>query len=236
MMKSSTLLAKKEREEIFKLFVRKRMLKFNEIEKILNIRSNTLSYHLDMMVKDNVLEKDGEYYKLTKEAEQIIPFFSHVTGKEKGPLTVIISAVTRKNKICLLRRAKRPYQGYWGMIGGKLRLDESIKDCAIREVKEETGLDCEFEGIRGVLHERVKDNGDVKHAFVLFLCELTTKGKDLNSGDEGDIEWFDLDKLPAKLIPSDGLMIKELLDKKFAYKEVIMTEDETGELTEMDVK
>jgi len=235
-MKSSTLLSKKEREKIFELFVKKRMIKFNEIEKNLNIRSNALSYHLDMMMKDNLLEKDGEYYKLTKEAEQIIPFFAHVTGKEKGPLTVIISAVVKKNKICLLRRAKRPYQGYWGMIGGKLRLEESIKGCAVREVKEETGLNCEFEGIRGVLHERVKNDGDVKHAFVLFLCELSTKHEDLNSGDEGDIEWFDLNNLPAKIIPSDKLMIKELLDKKFAYKEVIMNEDETGELTEMEVR
>ncbi len=229
-------LAKKEREEIFNLFVKKRMLKFNEIEKILNIPSNSLSYHLNAMLKEKILEKDGEYYLLTKEAEQMIPFFAHITGKEKGPLTVIVAAITNKNKICLLRRAKRPYQGYWGMIGGKLRLNESIEECALREAKEETGLDCSFEGIRGVLHERVKEKDLVKHAFVLFLCELSTKKTDLNHGEEGELDWFDLNNLPAKIIPSDTLMIKELLDKRFTYKEVMMTDKGNGELTDMKVK
>ncbi|OYT32418.1 hypothetical protein B6U93_01960, partial [Candidatus Woesearchaeota archaeon ex4484_78] len=177
-MKSNTLLAKKEREDIFKLFIKKKMLKFNEIEKNLKLRSNKLSYHLDMMVKDNILEKDNEYYKLTKKAEQMLPFFAHLTGKETGPLTVIVAAIKNKERICLLKRVKRPYQGYWGMIGGKLRMNESIKDCALRETKEETGLDCEFNGVKGVLHERVKDNGDVKHAFVIFLCELESKSEE----------------------------------------------------------
>ncbi|HDD70768.1 MAG TPA: NUDIX domain-containing protein [Candidatus Woesearchaeota archaeon] len=234
-MKSNTTLAKKEREDIFKLFIKKRMLKFNEIEKSLELKSNTLSYHLDMMIKDGLLEKDDEYYKLTKKAEQMLPFFAHLTGRETGPLTVIVAAVKHKNKICLLRRVKRPYQGYWGMIGGKLKMKESIKDCAIREAKEETGLDCEFKGVRGVLHERVKEGDEIKHAFVIFLCELESKSEEFTSGEEGQLAWFNLDELPAKIIPSDGLMIKEMLQEGISYKEVIMEDDGTGELTGMKV-
>jgi 8-oxo-dGTP diphosphatase len=234
-MKENTALSKKEREEIFRLFLKKKMIRFNEIEKKTKIKSNTLSYHLDLMIKENFLQKNSEYYELTEEGKKKIPFLAHITGKEQGPLTVVISAITNKNKICLLRRANRPYQRYWGMIGGKLKLEESIEEGALREVKEETGLDCNFQGIRGIMHERVKNKKAIKHSFILILCELKCEEEKLQKGDEGEIEWFSFEKLPAKIIPSDKIMIEKLLKKEFSFKEIILTENEDEELTEIEI-
>ena len=226
---------RKERENIFELFIKKHKLKFSEIEREIKIRSNNLNYHLKKMINENLLEKKEDYYYLTIEAEKIMPFFAHLTGKEQGPLTIITAAIINKERICLLKRDKRPYKGYWGLIGGKVMMNESIKECALREVKEETYLDCKFDKLVAVLNERVMENGEIKHAFNIFFCKVIAKNKEVNCSDEGELKWFSLKKLPSNIIPSDKLMIKELMHKKFCFKEIVI-EEKDAELIKMRVE
>ena len=68
-MRYTGSLAKKEREQIFSLFVDKRSLKFSQIEKSIKIRSNLVAYHLDRMRKEGLLKKDGEQYSLTPKSK-----------------------------------------------------------------------------------------------------------------------------------------------------------------------
>lgn len=215
-----------ERKQVFELFLKNHCLRFSDISSALTIRSNMVAYHLEQMIKDQVLEKDGDdYYRLTKKAEEMLPFFAQMTGKEIGALPVIIAAIIKGDKICLLKRNKRPYLGYWGMIGGKVKMHESIAETAVREAKEETGLDCEFESINAVIHERVREEGIFKHAFVLFLTKLIPKSDKLKESEEGKIEWFDLNNLNESIIiPSDILMIKKYLKNKSDLKQVIINE------------
>lgn len=225
----------KEREAVFELFIRHRKLGFNEIEKSLAIRSNHLAYHLNKLLEEKILEKEDGCYKLTKSAEKLIPSFVHITGKEEAPVTIVVSAILNKDKICLLKRRKRPYQGYWGMPAGKLRLHESIRECALRESKEETSLDCRFKKTAAILHERVKDDNDIKHAFIIFLCKLQTSQAQLKESEEGELGWFNLKKLPKNTIPSDKAMIYSLLKGKLSCKDVLI-EDKEGNLSNMVMK
>ncbi|MDJ0806351.1 MAG: NUDIX domain-containing protein [Gammaproteobacteria bacterium] len=43
-------------------------------------------------------------------------------------------------QILLIRRAQPPMQGSWALPGGFLNIDESLEDCANRELQEETGI------------------------------------------------------------------------------------------------
>ena len=97
-MKYSGSLVKEERARIFKLFLNNQKLKFSEIEKETGIRSNMVSYHIEKMQEENLLEKRGEYYYLTKNAEKYIPIFSNIVGEELSPLPVILVALVNKNK------------------------------------------------------------------------------------------------------------------------------------------
>jgi ADP-ribose pyrophosphatase YjhB (NUDIX family) len=236
---SASISSKKEREDIFALFIKKKEMRFCEIEKALNVRSNHLSYHLEKLVSDDILKKEDDTYSLTRNAEGLIPFFAHITGKEQGPLSIMTAAVIHSgadgDKICLLRREKRPYKGYWGVIGGKLKLHESIRETALRETKEETGIDCEFDRLASVLHERVKEDDKVKHSFVIFFCKLKAKTTKLVHSEEGRLEWFSIKDLPKNIIPSDLLMIEELLDGDFCAKDIII-EEKDGELKDMEVE
>lgn len=50
-------------------------------------------------------------------------------------------AVSSSNMdVLLVRRGRAPLVGYWSLPGGKLEIGESVIDCAVREIAEETNL------------------------------------------------------------------------------------------------
>lgn len=144
---------------------------------------------------------------------------------KQNVLSVVLVAVIKDNKILLLKRKKEPLKGYWGLIGGKLHTDESIEECARRETKEETGLDCKFISTRGVIHERLYDKETSKYGYVFFFTEVYPKNNVLVESDEGELKWVDIDKIEnERIVLSDIWMIKNLLDKTAKVYSVIMNE------------
>lgn len=213
------------KDKIFELFIRSKRLRFSEIEKAIGVKSNTLAYHLDNMIKDGTLQKDEDDYVLTIKGEGQIPFFTK--QQETGVLPVVLAVILNKGNVLMLKRKKRPYQGYWALPGGKLRLQESIPDAALRHVKEETGLDCEFSHAASVIHERVHEKNTYKHAFIIFLTVLKPKTTTIKEGDEGKLEWFPLKTLQeTRIIPSDYYMLKEYIKEKTSINQVKMEEKE----------
>ncbi len=217
-------LDKKERSEIFKMFLDTRRLKFNEIEKRLGIRSNMVSYHLTSMVKDNFLEKKGDYYHLTKDAEKYIPIFSQLYGQELGPLPVILVAVMHAKNILLIKRNKRPYKDYWSMIGGKISMHENYREASLRKVFERTRLGAEFVSLNNILHEHVEESGTVKHSFILIFTKVNSKRLKFRQTAAGELKWFSIDKLPEKIIPSDIWLIKHSLNTNMRIPSILMSE------------
>jgi ADP-ribose pyrophosphatase YjhB (NUDIX family) len=219
------ILSKKEREKIFSLFLDNTKLKFSQIEKSIKLRSNLVAYHLEKLQKENLIEKKGSYYYLTKQAEKYLPVIPHILGKELSPLPVILVALLNKDKILLLKRNNRPYKNYWGLLGGKILLEENFKKACIRKVKEESSIDCKFISLNAVLHEQVNSDDVVKHSFILFFTKARTSSLDFKESPQGKLKWFsltDLDK--EKIIPSDLWLIKNKLNSKIDVKSASMKE------------
>ena len=234
-MKYSGGLVKKEREQIFKLFAENTKLKFNEIEKSLKIRSNMVSYHLEKMQEEGLLEKKDDYYYLTKKAERYLPIISHIVGQELSPLPVMLIAIVNKDKILLIKRKKRPYQNYWCLIGGKMRMEENFEQAAKRVMQEETKLDAKYNGMASVLYERVKGEDIIKHSFIHFFVKMQAEDTEIKQSESGELKWFkikDLDK--EKIIPSDLWLIKNKLNSKLEVIDSEMKENQ-GELTEFSI-
>lgn len=69
----------------------------------------------------------------------------------------------------------------WALPGGKMELGESLAGCAIREVREETGLDVEITGIVGIYsdpkHVFAYDDGEVRQEFsICFTARILSGG------------------------------------------------------------
>ncbi|NLA75957.1 MAG: NUDIX domain-containing protein [Deltaproteobacteria bacterium] len=66
------------------------------------------------------------------------------------PKVVACAIVEMDGMIVLLKRAKSPERGKWVMPGGYVDRGEKVEDAAIRETKEECGIDIELKGLFGV--------------------------------------------------------------------------------------
>ncbi|HIH31932.1 TPA: NUDIX domain-containing protein [Candidatus Woesearchaeota archaeon] len=216
-------LKKTERMKIFELFLEKYKLKFSDIEKEIKIRSNALSYHLDAMKRQGLIEKINDYYRLTKHAETHIPLFS--MSNDPGPIPIILVAIVKNNKILLLKRSKRPYKNYLSLIGGKILLHENMKDAAIRKAKEEAGIDCEFKSLNAILHERVETDKKIKHSFILFFALLEPKTRKHNK----NVKWYNIHTIKEnELIPTDYFLIKNNLNSRIKMHDAHMSDTENS--------
>lgn len=130
-------------------------------------------------------------------------------------ITGVINVVLNDGKVLLLKRAKDPFLGYWALLGGKIEFGEHPEQTALRELKEESGLDADDVKIRGMLSEVVKDKGSGEHVehFVLFVCELNPTHTNIVSSEEGELKWFDLSEIKEgnNIAPSDIHIIRELI-------------------------
>ena len=136
-------------------------------------------------------------------------------AKREKIVPAILAAIVNDNKILLLHRTKKPYQGYWGLIGGKIEFGEHVEDTALREVFEETGLRCKIEAIKGIATELLHTDHETENHFIFFIIQLTPETIEVVESDEGKLGWFRFDELDKiKITPSDSIMIKEFILKK----------------------
>lgn len=110
-------------------------------------------------------------------------------------------------KVLLIRRAREPFKGEWAIPGGRIEDDETAEQCAIREMKEETGLDTEIDRLVGIYSDPDRDpRGIIAAAYI-----VRKTGGELRSGsDAAEARWFSLDKLP-RLATDHGVMLQNAL-------------------------
>ncbi len=81
--------------------------------------------------------------------------------------------VQKDNKVLLVQITYGPNKGMWMLPGGYLDAGESLAEAAIREVKEETGLDVEPKRIVGIRDGvRQKESGLESNLYVVFEMKL----------------------------------------------------------------
>jgi ADP-ribose pyrophosphatase YjhB (NUDIX family) len=121
-------------------------------------------------------------------------------GRQKV-LLVFASACVRDEAGRVLWQRRSDF-GWWGLPGGVLELDESLPQCVVREVREETGLTVTPERLVGVYsspdYQVVYPNGDqVQQVTACFECRPL--GGELRPGvsETLDLAWFPLDEPPS---------------------------------------
>lgn len=135
-------------------------------------------------------------------------------SEPRRSLVIVLCVIVHEGDILLLRRNKPPYRGFWSLPGGKMHFGESVTAAALREGREETGLDLSFTGLLGVATEEIRDPaGEESAHFVLFVTHLAPGHRDARSSAEGELRWMPLETLDAiEMIPSDRIMVRRFLE------------------------
>jgi ADP-ribose pyrophosphatase YjhB (NUDIX family) len=98
-----------------------------------------------------------------------------------------------EGRVLLVQRAWDPAQGRWSLPAGFVDYDEAPEVAAVREGREETGLDIEVTELLAVLSGREHPHGaDIVIVYRGYIVNGT-----LASGDDAaDVAFFSLDALP----------------------------------------
>ena len=94
-------------------------------------------------------------------------------------------------KVLLIERGDEPFKGCWAFPGGFMNMDETTEQCAIRELKEETGLHIS-EGHQIGAYSKVDRDPRGRTVTVAYLAivdePITVNGQD----DAAKAQWFPL--------------------------------------------
>lgn len=119
------------------------------------------------------------------------------------PQPAVLAVLLRGDEVLLVRRRNPPNQGAWGYPGGRIEPGEPLAVAALRELKEETGVEAEFLQVLTTL-DSIGEDEDAAWHYVLVVCLcLWTAGEPLAADDALEAAWFpvaDLGLRPAPLI------------------------------------
>ncbi|UCM89269.1 NUDIX hydrolase [Streptomyces marincola] len=129
-------------------------------------------------------------------------YYDDPNAPEPNSMVVAASAVVTNDEGHILLQRRRD-NDLWALPGGAMEMNESLPQAAIREVKEETGLDIEITGLVGTYtdprHIIAYTDGEIRRQFnICFRAHIT--GGQLEISDESTELRFvavsELDNLP----------------------------------------
>lgn len=116
--------------------------------------------------------------------------------------------VLKEGKLLLGIRKGGYGAGDWGLPGGHLEWGEKLEDCAIRELKEETGITVDSLKLATITEEARKTDHYIHFVFLLDNFEGEAKVMEPEKCEKWD--FFDLNSLPDNLFWPHLALIENL--------------------------
>lgn len=145
--------------------------------------------------------------------------------------------IRKDGKWLMLKRSeqKRFSPGYFHTVGGKIDPDEDPFTAALREVKEEAGIEVKNMRLEAVTFEiaPVKENRDEN--WLCFYFSADYDSGEVTQTEEGELVLVDAKDIPQqKLIPSIRAIIHHILNPKDGTVFLKMRYDESGNVIEQE--
>ncbi len=121
---------------------------------------------------------------------------------------VIFTYEDRKLKVLLVKRGEEPFKGDWALPGGFLKMDETAREGALRELREETALEASALGELGVFSDPSRDP---RERVITIAFYALVKPSEVVGGDDADeAAWFPIDQLPVLAFDHDKILASAL--------------------------
>jgi 8-oxo-dGTP diphosphatase len=137
-------------------------------------------------------------------------------------------------QVLLVERGIEPYKGRWAFPGGFLKMDETAEEGALRELREETGLERAY---IQQFHTFSDPHRDPRERVITIAYYALVKIQEVHGGDDAaSARWFPLSEIPSLAFDHDYILRMatqrlreeihfqpvgfELLPEKFTLKEL----------------
>jgi ADP-ribose pyrophosphatase YjhB (NUDIX family) len=112
------------------------------------------------------------------QASSLVPSVNFVVTNHAGDILMI----------------RRTDNGNWAVPGGAIDLGESVAQAAVRETREETGVECEVTGIAGIYSDPrhvilYTSNGEARQEFSIVLTARPRSGRPTPSSESSEVRW-----------------------------------------------
>jgi len=121
------------------------------------------------------------------------------SAERRSPLVGVGVLVLREDRVLLGQRKGSHGAGTWALPGGHLEFGESVAQCAVREVLEETGL--RIHAVTPAPYTNDVFEAEGKHYVTLFVAAHSAVGEPaLSEPDKcSEWRWFRWSELPSPL-------------------------------------
>lgn len=108
-------------------------------------------------------------------------------------------------KVLLIQRGNEPYKGCWAFPGGFMNMEETAEECAVRELKEETGLTVKQIQQIGA-YSKVDRDPRGRTISIAYLAIVDAPAAVSGMDDAAKAAWFPLTSLPSLAFDHQDIM------------------------------
>jgi ADP-ribose pyrophosphatase YjhB (NUDIX family) len=131
--------------------------------------------------------------------------------------SVNVVVVNGAGEILMIRRTDNDN---WAVPGGAIDRGESVAQAAVRETREESGIDCEITGLVGIYSDPkhvllYTSNGEVRQEFSIVLTARPLSGQPTPSSESSEVRWVPVSEvLDYTMDRSMRIRVNDYLDRK----------------------
>lgn len=135
--------------------------------------------------------------------------------KDRGKVWLGVSGVlvNELGQWLVVKKAYSGLKGRWSLPAGFVNAGETVDEAIVRELKEETGIDCYVSGLigfrTGVIRDEISDN------MAIFYCRMSDEQQTISIQEKEllDAKWM----YPKELAQDEmtSVMLKEMVTNQF---------------------
>jgi 8-oxo-dGTP diphosphatase len=122
-----------------------------------------------------------------------------------APVAAVGVICLRGQEVLLIRRGKPPRLGEWSLPGGRVEPGETLRDAALRELVEETGVKAELGPLVDVVDGIFPDSG--RHYVLIDFAARWQSGEPVAGDDAADARFWPLDQVEEHVAWSETVRV-----------------------------